>query len=199
MNAKTENTREVDARTNQPVETLLFDVDTHDDYLRLRRVFASMPKVPTLLHLHEAPTETGPKRAANWLLTSEQSGGSTVINVLTLAPGFAAAEHHHPAEEEFFFVLEGELEITIGTRTAVVGPGGFAYAPPHCTHAFTAVGEKPCRVLHWNSPGGHERLATARQRLAREGRTSGEDVRQVTEAHDYVFHDVSRFAAAPAR
>jgi mannose-6-phosphate isomerase-like protein (cupin superfamily) len=199
MKIKSETTREVDGRTNQPVAKLQFDVDTHDDYLRLRERFAAMPKIPTLLHLEEAPTETAPKRKYNWLLTSEQSGGSIVIHVLTLEPGFAAEEHHHPAEEEFFFVLDGQLEMKIGTRTTIVGPGGFAYAPPHCTHAFRPVGDAPCRVLHWNSPGGHERLAVARQRMAREGRSGGEDQRRSMEAHDYVFHDSSRFEDTSAR
>ena len=198
MKAKSERTRAVDALTNQPVGKLQFDVDSHDDYLRLRATFAAMPKIPTLLHLDEAPIESAPKRKYNWLITSEQSGGSIAIHVLTLEPGFAAEEHHHPAEEEFFFILDGQLEMTVGTRTTVVGPGGFAYAPPACTHAFRTVGDAPCRVLHWNSPGGHERLAVARQRMAREGRTSGADMRQAMEAHDYVFHDDSRFSDRPA-
>jgi mannose-6-phosphate isomerase-like protein (cupin superfamily) len=199
MSGTSNVTRKVDVLTNQPVEKLQFDVDTHDDYLQLRQAFAAMPKIPMLLHLHEAPTETAPKRKYNWLLTSEQSGGSIVIHVLTLEPGFAAEEHHHTAEEEFFFILDGQLEITIGSQTALVGAGGFAYAPPNCTHAFRTFGDSACRVLHWNSPGGHERLATARQRLVREGRTGGDDVRRVTEAHEYIFHDPSRFTDPSGR
>jgi mannose-6-phosphate isomerase-like protein (cupin superfamily) len=199
VKTKSETTREIDARTNQKVEPLQFDVNSHDDYLRLRETFASMPKIPTLLHVDEAPMTKAPSRTYNWFLTSEQSGGSIVIHVLTLEPGFAAEEHHHPAEEEFFFVLEGELEMTIGNKTAVVGAGTFAYAPPHCTHAFRPHGDRPAKVLHWNSPGGHERLSAAQQRLAREGRTGGEDRRKAMEDHDYVFHDTARFADAVAR
>jgi quercetin dioxygenase-like cupin family protein len=195
---KSEKTREVDARINQKVEPLQFDVDSHDDYLALRRRFAEMPKIPMLLQLDEAPAGKAPNRSYNWFLTSEQSGGSIAIHVLTLEPGFSAGEHHHPAEEEFFFVLDGQLEMTIGDKTAIVGPGAFAYAPPHCTHAFRPVGG-PARVLHWNSPGGHERLAAARQRMARDGRTSGAEQKKAMEDHDYVFHDAERFADAPVR
>jgi hypothetical protein len=54
-------------------------------------------------------------------------------------------------------------------------------------------------VLHWNSPGGHERLATATQRLGRERQLNGEDRRKVMEDHDYVFHDDARFEDKPAR
>lgn len=196
---KSEKTHGVNARTNQKVEPLPFNVNSHDDYLRLRETLSRMPKIPTLLHVDDAPVTTAPSRTYNWFLTSEQSGGSIVIHVLTLEPGFAAEEHHHPAEEEFFFVLDGRLEMTIGNKTAIVGPGTFAYAPPHCTHAFRPHGDQPCRVLHWNAPGGHERMAAAQQRLTREGRTSGADRRKAMEDHDYVFHDTSRFEDIPAR
>src|SRR5215469_5244430 len=107
MSGKSETTHEVDARTNQPVQPLEFDIDSHDDYLRLREAFSRLPKIPTLLRPEEQPTATAPNRSYNWLLTSEQSGGSIVLHVLTVEPGFHATEHHHPAEEEFFFVLEG--------------------------------------------------------------------------------------------
>src|SRR5277367_4088940 len=193
MKIKSEKTRAVDARTNQTVEKVRFDVDSHDDYLRLREQFSGMPKIPMLLRADEAPVTTAPNRTYNWFLTSEQSGGSIVIHMLTLEPGFAATEHHHPAEEEFFFVLEGELEMTIGNKTAIAGPGTFAYAPPHCTHAFRPHGDATCRVLHWNSPGGHERLGVANQRLASQGEVNGAARRKTMEDHDYVFHDTSMF------
>jgi mannose-6-phosphate isomerase-like protein (cupin superfamily) len=199
MDGKGEMTRAVDARTNQPVEPMEFVVNSHDDYLRLREAFTRMPKIPTLLRPEEQPTATAPNRSYNWLLTSEQSGGSIVLHVLTVEPGFWAKEHHHPAEEEFFFVLEGELEVTIGNKTTVGGPGTFAYAPPGCTHAFRPHGGKPCKVLHWNSPGGHERLAVAQKRLAQAGGPlSPEAARKVMEDHDYVFHDGERYERAAA-
>lgn len=196
MSSSGETTSEVDARTNRNVEPLQFDVDSHDDYLRLREAFSRLPKIPMLLRPDEAPASTAANRSYNWLLTSEQSGGSIVLHVLTVEPGFWAREHHHPAEEEFFFVLEGELEVTIGNRTVIGGPGTFAYAPPGCTHAFRPYGGKPCKLLHWNSPGGHERLAVAQKRLAQEGRNGPELQRKVMEDHDYVFHDAKRYERA---
>jgi len=199
MTGKSEQTRAVDALVNKPVEPLRFEVNSHDDYMKLRETFRGMPKIPALLNLADAPVTTAPSRTYNWLLTSEQSGGSIVIHVLTLEPGFAAEAHHHPAEEEFFFILDGQLEMTIGEKTAIVGPGGFAYAPPGCTHGFRPHGDKPCRALHWNSPGGHERMAETQQRLNSEGRASGRDRHKAMEDHDYVFHDLSRFEDAPGR
>lgn len=189
MATKGKRTLETDARTNQKVDPLPFDVESHEDYLRLRREFARMPKIPTLLNVADAPTATGPHRSYNWLLTSEQSGGSIALHVLTVEPGFVASDHHHSSEEEFFFVLDGEIEITVGNKTAIAGPGTFAYVPPFATHAFKPHGGRPCRMLHWNSPGGHERLGAGLQRLARAGRTSADEGRKVREDHEYFFHE----------
>jgi mannose-6-phosphate isomerase-like protein (cupin superfamily) len=179
---------ETDARTNQPVEPLPFDVESHEDYLRLRKTFAQMPKIPMLINEADAPVATGPNRRYNWLLTSEQSGGSMALHVLTVEPGFTASDHHHSDEEEFFFVLDGEIEITVGNKTTIGGPGTFAYVPPYATHAFKPHGGKPCRILHWNSPGGHERLAQGLQRLARTGGADAAEGRKVREDHEYFFH-----------
>jgi hypothetical protein len=42
-------------------------------------------------------------------------------------------------------------------------------------------------VLHWNTPGGHERLADAM--IALQDR-SPEAVRDLTTSHEYMFHDL---------
>jgi hypothetical protein len=63
MSGKSQTTRDVDARTNQPVQPLQFNVNSHDDYLRLREVFRHLPKIPTLLRPEEQPTAT----AANFM------------------------------------------------------------------------------------------------------------------------------------
>jgi quercetin dioxygenase-like cupin family protein len=196
--AKSEKTDEINSRTNQRVSAMPWNVTNHDDYETLRTKLAELPKIPTLVNVNDAETTTAPGRTYNWLLTSEQSGGSIAIHRMTLEPGFVAADHHHPAEEEFFFVLEGELEITIGNTTRIAGPGTFGYAPPHSTHAFKTHGDKPCKVLHWNSPGGHERVGAALKKLEQDGRTTGPERHETFKNHDYIFHDESRFADPPS-
>src|SRR5919108_5664650 len=45
--------------------------------------------------------------------------------------------HTHERHTDAFYVLEGELEVaTSETETVLVGPGGFAVAPPGAVHAF---------------------------------------------------------------
>jgi hypothetical protein len=61
---------ETDARTNHPVEPLPFDVESHEDYLRLRETFAQMPKIPMLINATDAPVATRPNPRSPPLSTS---------------------------------------------------------------------------------------------------------------------------------
>jgi len=60
--------------------------------------------------------------------------------------------HTHELHSDAFYVLEGELEIALSeTETAMLGPGGFAVAPPGTVHAF-GVPER-ARFLNIHAPG----------------------------------------------
>ena len=156
-----EETSATDARTNAKAEPLAFEVECHADYQRLRAALASLPKIPMLVNEKNVPEVKAAGRSYRWFLKSEESGGSIAIHIIAMEPGFSARPHHHSNEEEFFYILDGQIKITVGNRTEIAGPGTFAYIPPFATHAFTALGDRPCRALHWNAPGGHERLAAA--------------------------------------
>jgi len=60
--------------------------------------------------------------------------------------------HTHKRHTDAFYVLEGELEVAVSeTETVLVGPGGFAVAPPGAVHAF-GVPER-ARFLNIHAPG----------------------------------------------
>jgi quercetin dioxygenase-like cupin family protein len=60
--------------------------------------------------------------------------------------------HIHERHADAFYVLEGELEVALSeTETVLLGPGGFAVAPPGAVHAF-AVPER-ARFLNIHAPG----------------------------------------------
>jgi quercetin dioxygenase-like cupin family protein len=60
--------------------------------------------------------------------------------------------HTHERHADAFYVLEGELEVAISeTETQLLGPGGFAVAPPGAVHAF-GVPER-ARFLNIHAPG----------------------------------------------
>jgi mannose-6-phosphate isomerase-like protein (cupin superfamily) len=60
--------------------------------------------------------------------------------------------HTHELHADAFYVLEGELEVAVSeTETVLLGPGGFAVAPPGAIHAF-GVPER-ARFLNIHAPG----------------------------------------------
>jgi quercetin dioxygenase-like cupin family protein len=60
--------------------------------------------------------------------------------------------HTHERHADAFYALEGELEVAISeTETVLLGPGGFAVAPPGAIHAF-GVPER-ARFLNIHAPG----------------------------------------------
>jgi quercetin dioxygenase-like cupin family protein len=60
--------------------------------------------------------------------------------------------HTHERHADAFYVLEGELEVALSeTEMTLLGPGGFAVAPPGAVHAF-GVPER-ARFLNIHAPG----------------------------------------------
>ena len=60
--------------------------------------------------------------------------------------------HTHERHADAFYLLEGELEIALSeTETVLLGPGGFAVAPPGAVHAFGVHGR--ARFLNIHAPG----------------------------------------------
>jgi quercetin dioxygenase-like cupin family protein len=62
------------------------------------------------------------------------------------------ALHTHERHADAFYVLEGELEVAVSeTETVLLGPGGFATAPPGSIHAFGVP--RRARFLNIHAPG----------------------------------------------
>ena len=60
--------------------------------------------------------------------------------------------HTHERHADAFYVLEGELEVALSeSETTLLGPGGFAVAPPGAVHSF-GVPER-ARFLNIHAPG----------------------------------------------
>jgi quercetin dioxygenase-like cupin family protein len=91
------------------------------------------------------------------------SGGTSVRRVKVDIEGLHLTEysvetspmgalHTHEGHSDAFYVLEGELEVALSkTETVLLGPGGFAVAPPGAVHAF-GVPER-ARFLNIHAPG----------------------------------------------
>jgi mannose-6-phosphate isomerase-like protein (cupin superfamily) len=64
------------------------------------------------------------------------------------------ALHYHLAQEEWFYVMEGEVVFQVGDKRLRLGVGESVLAPRKVPHAFTAVGDKPAKMLIAFSPAG---------------------------------------------
>ena len=178
-----------DELTGQKVEKTIFAINTSEDFARLRSLWSQMPMIPKVARVEESPTVRFPGSTIRVLLNGEESGGSMSVFYQEVEPGFGAPPHHQPNEEEHFFILEGEMEMTIGNQTIHATPGTFAFAPRNATHAFKNHGEKVCRFITWNSPGGHERMFEAGQRMAQEQIGDPEVRQKILAAYDTIFHE----------
>jgi len=143
----------VNAVVDRPEET----VASVSDYYALREKWTKKAATPKLMRSADAPLIMDGEQKIKLLLSGEESGGRFMVSLITLEPDTGPPLHHQPNEDEMFLVVYGEIEVTIGNETQIVGQGDFAYAPPNTSHAFRAAGGKPAAMFSINSPGGHER------------------------------------------
>src|SRR3712207_5356398 len=78
----------------------------------------------------------GQKDYATFLETSEESGGERTLIEIELAPGGGNAPHYHVTYDEHFEVLEGALEVQLGTASRTLQPGEKAVAHKTVLHRF---------------------------------------------------------------
>lgn len=96
--------------------------------------------------------EVGPLR-----MTVKESGERT-RGTLALVEFSAAGVFHSPPphihreHEEGFYVLDGELELTAGTRTIRAKPRTFVMVPIGVAHTFANATSRPVRFLCTLSP-----------------------------------------------
>lgn len=70
-----------------------------------------------------------------------------------VGPDFEGAGlHYHERHVDSFYVLEGELEIRVGTETLRAGPGTSVAVPPGIIHAFTSSAPGTTRYLNLHAP-----------------------------------------------
>ena len=182
-------TKVSDALVNQPVPDTDYDVDSTESYQRLRKLWASLPRVPKLVDAPSAPQIfSGAGQSIQLLLKGEESAGALMVAYVSMVPGAQGADdHHQPHEDELWFALQGEWEWTVGDLKKRVGPGAFAYAPRNTKHAFANVGATTAIMITINTPAGHERGFKGASKLLSEG-ASMDDLEAHFANHDFIFH-----------
>src|SRR6186713_2328218 len=110
-------------------------VDSAADFAVLRQRFRELPARPKVLRTREAGLDiSSPGRQSLSLLIGEETAGVLYSTDVYLSPGFGAPPHHQPTEEELWYLVEGELDVRVGTQSATIRAGAFAFIPRDTTH-----------------------------------------------------------------
>ncbi|HUO06742.1 MAG TPA: cupin domain-containing protein [Phycisphaerae bacterium] len=103
------------------------------------------------------------------LLDSNATGGKCVMFENISPVGNGPPLHRHGRDDEYFFVLEGTMKFIVDGRESIVKAGGATFAPRGSVHAFSNIGNAPCRMLVMCTPGGLEGPFREVDRLGRDG------------------------------
>lgn len=61
--------------------------------------------------------------------------------------GTSGEAHAHADQEQAFYILEGKMEVWVGERTYLAGPGDCVFLPRHVPHRHRNAGETPLKFL----------------------------------------------------
>lgn len=127
-------------------------------------------------------TTTAPRRIfhptqkdyATFLETSASTNGKRTLIEIELAPGGGNPPHYHLAFDERFEVLEGELQVLVGTETYTLRRGETKTAPVNTLHCFKNATDKTTRFLVDIQPGstGFEQALQIAYGLATDGKAN---------------------------
>ncbi len=114
------------------------------------------------------------KDYATFLETSAQTGGKRTLIEVEIAPGGGNVPHYHDAFDERFEVLEGELEVLVGSQTHTLRPGDTKTAFANTLHNFKNPTGKTTRFLIEIQPGstGFEQTLQILYGLATDGQAN---------------------------
>jgi quercetin dioxygenase-like cupin family protein len=99
----------------------------------------------------------GPNKVT-FLISGVESGGAFSLTEFEAAPPPAPAApiHIHHDADETIYVLEGEFEVTFGSKTTPVHPGASIFVPKGNPHTIANVGATRGRILVFLTPPGFE-------------------------------------------
>jgi mannose-6-phosphate isomerase-like protein (cupin superfamily) len=60
--------------------------------------------------------------------------------------------HAHPQSHHFFYLIQGQIELTVGDETKVLGTGDFVTIPRETPHAMKRIGDVEALLLDVASP-----------------------------------------------
>jgi quercetin dioxygenase-like cupin family protein len=74
-------------------------------------------------------------------------GMNTVVLEMTLPVGSSAPRHVHHQLDDTWYVLDGEMVVSCGDDTTIVGAGSWVSMPRGVPHTFYVIGDREARIL----------------------------------------------------
>jgi mannose-6-phosphate isomerase-like protein (cupin superfamily) len=113
----------------------------------MKTYFVSAAEVPAYRPANHSGT-------VNRRLISAETVGAKNVEVLlgVIQPNEGAAPHAHPGIEQVCYLLEGRALAEVGGERRELGPGDCCFFPAEVPHKFTAIGDRPVKVLVIYSP-----------------------------------------------
>jgi mannose-6-phosphate isomerase-like protein (cupin superfamily) len=112
-----------------------------------------------------------------FLKSAEETEGEYLLLKVELAPHGGNAMHYHLTFTEAFEVLEGRLNIDLGGRHLVLGPGEKALVPIKAHHRFYSTSDEPVTfTVEIRSARRMEEALRVAYGLARDGKTNAKSV-----------------------
>ena len=105
-------------------------------------------------------------------VSGTDTGGSFALFEVPAGPNAGPGLHMHHVENEVFYVLEGELDVQVGTEIVRLGPGGSVYAPRLIPHTWQPAGGRTFGSCRWlNQQETSRRSSTTFQASRNVGRS----------------------------
>ncbi|MEH2070380.1 MAG: cupin domain-containing protein [Nostoc sp.] len=117
--------------------------------------------------------------------TGEDTNGAWTVYEITDTQGNGPPLHTHPWEEAFY-ILEGEMDIEIGTQTILASAGSFVNIPHNVPHGFN-IRSTTAKFLVLVSPKGAEKFYEEMGEVAESPALNMEKVQPVLKKHGLQF------------
>lgn len=117
-------------------------------------------------HHHQAGSGTDVGNGLRLRVPSAATAGAITTHEGVLAPGDRVPRHVHDSADQLLYVVEGEVEVTVGSDTWTARSEDFVSKPHGVPHGFANVGSEPARVLEITAGDSFERFTLAVAALA---------------------------------
>jgi mannose-6-phosphate isomerase-like protein (cupin superfamily) len=157
----------------------------------LKEVWAERLMVPILIQdRSEGLDASFGGRDSRILLTGDESAGRYCVEDVIYAPGWEFPAYHMAEADEHWLVVDGEIEITVGNRTEVCGPGAFAFMPRDTTRRLRNTSSEPARVFQWSNPAGFDRALLEISQVFQDHPDTEQDaVAEILQKYGVILHD----------